>query len=133
MVFYEALQTGHFVISSGTAILGQNAYFYGPNWATQNNLSNVNNFNGLVLDPTTGNCGNRFTGIQDHHHNLAHSIGSYISVYVVNSLTQSQLQTISGTVVEIAIIQVTESGTGSVGPNNPGTGTIVDVYCPSTV
>jgi len=62
---YSGLKVGHFAVSKSAATIGNNAYFYGPDWATQNNL--IINFNGLVLDPTASTCGSTISGVQNNN------------------------------------------------------------------
>jgi len=58
-------------------------------------------------------------------------VGSYIGVYVIDTLTQTPNQAIRGTVLEVAILQVGDKKS-TVGLDNPGSGIVVDLYCPSS-
>jgi len=106
--------------------------FFGPSWEAYNGFPLVN-FNGLVLDATTGACGNVFQGYQSNATNV---LGPYLGVYVVPSLTQtianSGAQAVMGSITEIAIIRMNSNAEVSVGLTSPGTGTVLDVYCPAS-
>jgi len=130
VIFYNGLASGHYVISQSVAAVGRTAYFFGPNWEQNNNAAI--NFNGLVLDTTTAACGNVFTGLQS---NSSNSMGPYLGAYVVSSLTQAQTNTqnqaIMGAIAKVAIIRMNTNSPTTVGLSNPGTGTIVEIYCPN--
>jgi len=131
VIFYNGLSAGHYVISQNEATIGNSVYFFGPNWE-QNNGFAVN-FNGLVLDTTTAACGNFFSGLQS---NSSNTIGPYLGAYVVSALSQTitntRSQAVLGNIIGVAVIKMSNTNPVSVGLSNPGTGTVVDVYCPAS-
>jgi len=132
--FYNTAPTGHFLITQSTASLGATVYFYGPAWFTKNSLTTLSSsFYGFINGTTSSaSCGQSISGPTNT--TATYTMGPYLGVAVVNAVTQvgSTFQTNTVNKLGVAIVLMNGAYPISVGPNNPGTGNIIDIYCPAS-
>jgi len=117
---------GSFVVGDLSAVPGNQATFWGAQWANVNSLSGgsaPNSFKGF--ETTAGaNCGRSWTSQPGNSSNPPASVPPIMSIIVSSNISQSG-STISGNVRAIAIVQV-DPGYGP-NPGHAGTGKILAV------
>jgi len=117
---------GSFVVGDLSAVPGNQATFWGAQWANVNSLSGgsaPNSFKGF--ETTAGaSCGRSWTSQPGNSSNPPASVPQIMSIIVSSNISQSG-STISGIVRAIAIVQV-DPGYGP-NPGHAGTGKILAV------
>ena len=125
---FAFLSSGSFVVGNLNAATGQTVTFWGAQWANINALSGGpanNSFKGFA-STAPQSCGTGSFTTPGNSASPPATVPSYMAVIASSSIIKSG-STISGNVPIIVVVQ-TNPGYGA-NPGNPGTGTVVGVFC----
>lgn len=129
-IIFAFLTSGSMVIGNGNATPGTVVNFFGPEWATNNQLSGgaapdaFKGFASKTSEPPA--CAIGWTTQPGASSDPPDSVPSYMGTVVSSSITQDG-DVISGNTVEIVVVKTDDGYDGKVG--HGGTGTVVAVFC----
>ena len=127
IMVYGLATGGSFVIGDDSAT--GTAYFWGPQWATQNVLSGgpaPSDFKGFSSTAMLPACGAAWSGQPGVSSTPPTSVPDYLAVLVSSKVTQNG-STLSGTATHVVIVHVAPGFTGDL--SNTGSGTVVATLC----
>lgn len=117
--------TGYFVISNDVASLNATVEFWGSQWSQNDALGTTPAaFKGFTDTVDNASCPTAWSTDTGNSAPPPESVPSQITVIVASSITQSG-STISGKVVELAVLDTQPGYEGN--PGHPGWGTIVSL------